>query len=287
MQKEEAASIVAVVTGSSSGIGLETSLLLARNGIRTYATVHNIDRAHELFDTLKKEKNKLPLEVLALDVTHENSVKTAIDRIVNESGRIDILVNNAGYGLIGALEDIPIEEARAHFDTNLFGAIRVIQNVLPIMRKQKKGTIINISSMGGRIAFPLSSTYSGTKFALEGLSESLSYEVEQFGIKVILIEPGVVRTNFGKSMKKIGKTMNVNSPYAKLLEIREATRKERLQTSSISQEEVAKIILQAITSPEPEARYVVGEDAKRLLESKNSMTDNEFKKLMLKSFSKD
>jgi short-subunit dehydrogenase len=141
--------------------------------------------------------------------------------------------------------------------------------------------------MGGRIAFPLSSTYSGTKFALEGLSESLSYEVEQFGIKVILIEPGVVRTNFGKSMKKIGKTMNVNSPYAKLLEMREATRKERLQTSSISQEEVAKIILQAITSPEPEARYVVGEDAKRLLESKNSMTDNEFKKLMVKNFSKD
>jgi short-subunit dehydrogenase len=155
------------------------------------------------------------------------------------------------------------------------------------MRKQKKGTIINISSMGGRIAFPLSSTYSGTKFALEGLSESLSYEVEQFGIKVILIEPGVVRTNFGKSMKKIEKTTNANSPYSKLLEIREATRKERLQTSSVSQEEVAKVILQAITSPEPETRYVVGEDAKRLLESKNSMTDSEFKKLMMKSFFKD
>ena len=141
--------------------------------------------------------------------------------------------------------------------------------------------------MGGRIAFPLSSTYSGTKFALEGLSESLSYEVEQFGIKVILIEPGVVRTNFGKSMKKIEKTTNANSPYSKLLEIREATRKERLRTSSVSQEEVAKVILQAITSPEPEARYVVGEDAKRLLESKNNMTDSEFKKLMLKSFFKD
>jgi NAD(P)-dependent dehydrogenase (short-subunit alcohol dehydrogenase family) len=286
MQREEQSS-VAVVTGSSSGIGLETSLLLARNGIRTYATVHKIDNARELVDIIEKERDTLPLEILQLDVTDENSVKTAIDGIVNESGRIDILVNNAGYGLIGALEDIPMEEVRAHFNTNLFGVIRVIQSVLPIMRRRKNGTIVNISSMGGRIAFPLSSTYSGTKFALEGLSESLSYEVEQFGIKVILIEPGVVRTNFGKSMKKIDKTTETNSPYSKLLEIREANRKERLQTSSISQEEVAKVILQAITSAEPEARYVVGEDAKKLLASKNSMTDGEFKKFMTKNFIKD
>lgn len=286
MQREEQSS-VAVVTGSSSGIGLETSLLFARNGIRTYATVHKIDRARELVDIIEKEGDTLPLEILQLDVTDENSVKTAIDRIVNESGRIDILVNNAGYGLIGALEDIPMEEVRAHFNTNLFGVIRVIQGVLPIMRRQKKGTIVNISSMGGRIAFPLSSTYSGTKFAVEGLSESLSYEVEQFGIKVILIEPGVVRTNFGKSMKKIDKTTDANSPYSKLLEIREATRKERLQTSSISQEEVAKVILQAITSSEPESRYVIGEDAKKLLASKNSMTDGEFKKFVTKGFIKD
>lgn len=286
MQREEQSS-VAVVTGSSSGIGLETSLLLARTGIRTYATVHKIDNARELVDIIEKERDTLPLEILQLDVTDENSVKTAIDGIVNESGRIDILVNNAGYGLIGALEDIPMEEVRAHFNTNLFGVIRVIQSVLPIMRRRKNGTIVNISSMGGRIAFPLSSTYSGTKFALEGLSESLSYEVEQFGIKVILIEPGVVRTNFGKSMKKIDKTTETNSPYSKLLEIREANRKERLQTSSISQEEVAKVILQAITSAEPEARYVVGEDAKKLLASKNSMTDGEFKKFMTKNFIKD
>jgi NAD(P)-dependent dehydrogenase (short-subunit alcohol dehydrogenase family) len=286
MQREEQSS-VAVVTGSSSGIGLETSLLLARTGIRTYATVHKIDNARELVDIIEKERDTLPLEILQLDVTDENSVKTAIDGIVNESGRIDILVNNAGYGLIGALEDIPMEEVRAHFNTNLFGVIRVIQSVLPIMRRRKNGTIVNISSMGGRIAFPLSSTYSGTKFALEGLSESLSYEVEQFGIKVILIEPGVVRTNFGKSMKKIDKTTETNSPYSKLLEIREANRKERLQTSSISQEEVAKVILQAITTAEPEARYVVGEDAKKLLASKNSMTDGEFKKFMTKNFIKD
>ena len=206
---------VAVVTGSSSGIGLETSLLLARNEFRTYATVHNLHGAQQLLDIIKKEKeNKMhnpTLDVLPLDVTDDNSVKSAIDKIVNEAGRIDVLVNNAGYGLIGALEDIPMEEVKAHFETNLFGPIRVMQDVLPIMRMQGNGIIVNISSMGGRIAFPLSSTYSGTKFALEAISDSLSYEVEQFGIKIIVIEPGVVKTNFGKSMKKIEKTMNPDS----------------------------------------------------------------------------
>lgn len=282
--EEQERSSVAVVTGSSSGIGLETSLLLARSGFHTYATVRNIDRAHQLVDIVKKEKNKLPLEVLPLDITEDNSVKSTIDKILEESGRIDVVVNNAGYGLIGALEDIPMEQVKAHFDTNLFGPIRVMQNVLPIMRKQRSGTIVNISSMGGRIAFPLSSTYSGTKFALEGVTDSLGYEVEQFGIKVILIEPGVVRTNFAKSMKKIGKTKNPNSPYAKLLEIREATRKERLESSSVTPDEVAKVVLKAITSPNPDARYVVGDDAARLLESKNTMTDSEFKKLMMRNF---
>jgi short-subunit dehydrogenase len=138
--------------------------------------------------------------------------------------------------------------------------------------------------MGGRIAFPLSSTYSGTKFALEAISESLSYEVEQFGIKVILIEPGVVRTNFGRSMKKIEKTMNPNSPYSKLAEIREATRKERLESASVTPDQVAKVVLKAITSPSPDSNYVVGDDAARLLESKNSMSDSEFKKLMMRNF---
>ncbi|MDP9290535.1 MAG: SDR family NAD(P)-dependent oxidoreductase [Thermoproteota archaeon] len=283
MQEQERSS-VAVVTGSSSGIGLETSLLLARSGFHTYATVRNIDKAQQLVDIVKKEKNELPLEILPLDITDDNSVKSTIDKIVNESGRIDVVVNNAGYGLIGALEDIPMQEMKAHFDTNLFGAIRVMQNVLPIMRKQRSGTIVNISSMGGRIAFPLSSTYSGTKFALEGVTDSLGYEVEQFGIKVILIEPGVVRTNFAKSMKKIGKTSNPNSPYAKLVEIREATRKERLESSSNTPDEVAKVVLKAITSPNPDARYVVGVDAASLLESKNTMTDTEFKKLMMRIF---
>jgi NAD(P)-dependent dehydrogenase (short-subunit alcohol dehydrogenase family) len=277
---------VAVVTGSSSGIGLEASLLLARNEFRTYATVHNLHGAQQLLDIIKKEKemHKPTLDVLPLDVTDDNSVKSAIDKIVNEAGRIDVLVNNAGYGLIGALEDIPMEEVKAHFETNLFGPIRVMQDVLPIMRKQGSGIIVNISSMGGRIAFPLSSTYSGTKFALEAISDSLSYEVEQFGIKIIVIEPGVVKTNFGKSMKKIEKTMNPDSPYAKLVEVRESTRKERVQNSSVTPDEVAKVILDAVTSSNPNARYIVGNDASGLLEAKNKMTDSEFRDFMMSNF---
>jgi len=146
----------AIVTGSSSGIGYETSLLLARNGFHTYATMHNIDRSQQLLDIVKKDN--LPIQVLQLDVTNDNSVKDAIDIILKKGKRIDVVVNNTGYGLIGALEDIAMEEIKAHFETNLFGAIRVMQAVLPIMRKQRSGIIVNISSMGGRIAFPLSST---------------------------------------------------------------------------------------------------------------------------------
>ena len=273
---------VAIVTGSSTGIGFETSLALSRNEFFTYATVRRLEEPNKIKDIAKKEN--LPLQVIQLDVNNDNSVKNTIDKIVNESGRIDVVINNAGYGLIGALEDIPMEQIKAHFETNLFGVIRVMQNVLPIMRKQKSGTIVNISSMGGRIAFPLSSTYSGTKFALEGVTESLSYEVEQFGIKVILIEPGVVKTNFANNMKKIGKTMNPNSPYAQLVEIREANRKSMVETLSITPDEVAKVILKATTSSNPDLRYIVGNDAARLLESKNSMPDNEFKKFMTENF---
>jgi short-subunit dehydrogenase len=272
----------AIVTGSSTGIGFETSLLLARRGFHTYATMRNIDRSQQLVDTVKK--HNLPIQVLQLDVTNDNSVKNTVDRIVNESNRIDVVVNNAGYGLIGAFEDIPMDEIKAHFETNLFGAIRVMQAVLPIMRKQRSGTIVNISSMGGRIAFPLSSTYSGSKFALEGITESLSYEVEQFGIKTILIESGIVKTNFANNIKKIGKTLKPDSPYAKLVEIREANRRSMVESGSINPEEVATIILNAVTSDSPDLRYVVGNTAARLLESRKNMPETEFKTFMMKNF---
>src|SRR6476646_4345434 len=199
---------VALVTGSSSGIGFETSLLLARSGYHTYASMRNLEKSKTLTEIANREK--LPLQVVQLDVNDDKSVKDAIYKIENEQGRIDVVVNNAGYLLIGPLEELSIEEFKEQFDTNFFGAIRVIKEVLPIMRRQKAGTIINVSSIAGRIGLPLNSPYVSSKFALEGLSESISYEIEQFGIKVVLIEPGVIKTNAATSFKT-GKNVAVGA----------------------------------------------------------------------------
>lgn len=184
----------AIVTGSSSGIGLETSLLLSRNRIYTYATMRDLVKSREVLDVATKED--LPLRSLYLDVTNKKSIQEAVDLVLKERKRIDILINNAGYSLVGAFEQLSIDEIKEEFDTNFFGAIELMQRILPIMRKQRSGRIVNISSVAGRIGFPLSSAYVGSKFALEGLSESLKYEVDDFGIKVILIEPGVIKTKF-------------------------------------------------------------------------------------------
>jgi len=178
---------VAVVTGASSGIGYETSLTLARNGFHTYATMRNLQKSKSITEIANTEK--LSLQVVQLDVTDDGSVKDAINRIVAEKKRIEVLVNNAGYGLFGSLEDMSVEEIKKQFETNFFGVIRVTKQVLPVMREQNSGIIVNVSSVGGRIGLPVLSAYHSTKFAMEGLSESILYEVEPFGIRVVIIEP--------------------------------------------------------------------------------------------------
>jgi NAD(P)-dependent dehydrogenase (short-subunit alcohol dehydrogenase family) len=278
---------VAIVTGSSSGIGFETSLLLARNGFFTYATMRNPDKSNKI-DELK-QKEKLPLDVLKLDVTDNKSVNEAIEKVANEQERIDVLVNNAGYALVGPLEELSIQELKEQFETNVFGVIRVTQSVLPIMRKQQHGTIVNISSIAGRIGFPLTPAYVSSKFALEGLSESMAYELEQFGIKVILIEPGVIKTSFDNNLK-MGKnvptaastTNNRNSPYADITEKRLIGFKPRFE-NGLPAIEVAKVILNAITSRNisSELRYLVGNDALKLMEIMKNKSDKEFRRLAM------
>jgi NAD(P)-dependent dehydrogenase (short-subunit alcohol dehydrogenase family) len=278
--------VVAVVTGSSSGIGFETSGLLAKNGFITYATMRNLDKSNKIIDL--KQKEKLPLEVVKLDVTDDKSVKEAIEKISNEQETIDVLINNAGYGLVGPLEELSIQEFKEQFETNVFGVIRVIQEILPIMRKQRHGTIVNISSVAGRIGFPLTSAYVSSKFALEGLSESMAYEIEPFGIKVILIEPGVIKTNFdgnlkiGKKVSTTATTNNRNSPYADITEKRIAGFKPRFENGS-PPIEVAKVILNVITSKNvpPESRYLVGNDAYKLIEIRKNKSDKEFRRLVM------
>ena len=242
---------VAVVTGSSSGIGFETALLLARSGFHTYATMRNLEKSKRITKIANTEK--LPLQVVQLDVNDDISVKNAIDKIVGaaaeENKRIDALVNNAGYGLVGALEDLSLEEIKAQFETNLFGVIRVTQQVLPVMRKQNGGgggggTIVNVSSVGGRMGVPILSAYQGTKFALEGLSESMSYELEPFGIRVVIIEPGFIRTNIVNSSTSAQKALDPKSPYFPLMQKVKNHFKSMIENASSSPpEDVAKVIL--------------------------------------------
>ena len=273
---------VAVVTGSPTGNGFETSLLLAKNGFYTYATMRNLDKSTRIKEIARKDS--MLLEVLPLDVTDDKSVADAIEMISNRHRRIDVLVNNAGYDMHGAVEDLSIDEIRTQFETNFFGAVRLMKTVLPMMRKQRSGIIVNVSSIGGRIGVPLNSAYTGSKFALEGFSESMKYELEGFGIKVILIEPGAVKTNFLENLKQGQQAMNPDSPYAELSrKVSEGVRESFKQTSSSSPVQVAQVMLNAIKSENPNTRYLVGNDAAAIMERRKKSSDFEFERWMKES----
>ena len=292
---------IALVTGSSTGIGFETSLLLARNGFYTYATMRDTRKSNKIEKIANNEN--LPLKVLSMDVDNDDSVRNAIHKIIHEKKKIDILVNNAGYGLFGALEEISMDEAKKQFETNLFGAMRTIKEILPTMRKQKNGIIINVTSLAGVVGIPAECIYVSTKFALEGLSESISYELQPFGIKVIIIEPGVVNTNFVPNIKFSNKTddklLQTLMKQEEKSEINYSNNDIKKKNSSYysntidtflshyfsamnnapSPKEVATVILEAIknasNSSEYLFRHTVGEDAKTFAQAKKNMSDSE------------
>ena len=292
---------VAVITGSSTGIGFETSLMLARNGYFTYATMRDIQKSKEIERIAQQES--LPIRIVEMDVDNDNSVKMTIEKIISERNRIDILVNNAGYGLFEALEDLPMEEIKRQYETNVFGVIRVSQNVLPIMRSQRDGIIVNISSVSGLAGIPSQSVYVSTKFALEGLSESLSFEVETYGIKIILIEPGVINTGFvedlvvpdkyniNKNRKAVQKAVNrvnnslsfYNNTIEKFLSFYYPAMSNAPHPKIVADE-----IIQAIekVSNEKEVgpflRVPVGSDAKKYSKLKRELADSEYHKLLKK-----
>lgn len=264
---------VAIVTGSSSGIGFETSLMLAENGFNVYATMRDLSKSEKI---LKMADNKkLQIEVGQLDVTSEQSVENAISAIVESEGQIDVLVNNAGYGLMGPAEELTIDELREQFETNLFGVLRTTKKVLPVMRKNQQGTIINMSSIVGKVGIPTMSGYVSSKFALEGLMESMRYELEPFGIKVVLIEPGVIKTNFLNSSVFAKKALKETSPYRTLIQKVGEGFSARFENGALPIE-VAKAILQAATSTKPDIRYSVGNDATSLLDARRKMSDADF-----------
>jgi short-subunit dehydrogenase len=285
---------VALVTGSSTGIGFETSLDLARNGIHTFATMRDLQKS----DTIKKiaDEEGLPLEIIRMDVDHDSSVRETVLEIINNKRGIDILVNNAGYGLFGALEDLSMLDIKKQFETNLFGAIRIIKEVLPTFRKQRGGIIVNVTSIAGVVGIPAECIYSSSKFALEGLSESISYELQPYGIKVILVEPGVINTNFVPNisfpnvdkkkssqgeMKKAATFSHYSRTVDAFLEHYYPAMKNAPLPSRVS-----KIIIEAInnasTSSQSLFRYTVGEDSKSLASAKKNMRDSQLHEYITK-----
>ena len=266
---------VALVTGSSSGIGLETSLALARDGFYTYASMRDTNKGQELLDVAKNEG--LSIHILYLDVDDEASIVSAIREIEAKSQRIDVLVNNAGYGQFGCVEDVSINEFKRQFGTNFFSIVRIIQEVAPIMRRQGSGIIVNISSVVGRMGLPGSPAYISAKFALEGLSECLRYELGQFGIKTTLIEPGVIKTNFFKSMQM--PESNKDPKYKEMTENILSALKMMVDMGT-PPSNVAKVIVDAIHDEEILPRYSAGKDAAMFLDAKSTRTDIEFEKFM-------
>jgi short-subunit dehydrogenase len=235
-------------------------------------------------ETLEKiiAKEKLDLNILQLDVNDRSSIDNAINRIETEEKRIDVLINNAGYGLVGFFEELELDEIRKQFETNFFGVLDVTKKVIPIMREQKSGTIINLSSGAGQVGFPGISAYVSTKFAIEGFSESLMYELFPLGIRVIIIEPGVIKTNFFNNCIVSDKSSKKGSVYSNSLK-KIQNNIELMQEHATPPVEVAKVILQALKTDEPKQRYVVGNDALMILEAKKSLSDIEFKKMMMQN----
>jgi len=268
---------VALVTGSSSGIGFESCIALAKDGYRTFASMRDIKKAGEIKAIAKKEN--LPIDVIQLDVDNEESIVSAIKQIVSDGGRLDVLVNNAGYGQFGCTEDVSVDDFRKQFETNFFSIIRIIQEVSPIMRNQNSGIIVNISSVIGRMGLPGFPAYISTKYALEGLSECLRYELGQFGIKVTLIEPGAIKTNFFNSMKI--QESKADPKYKKLTD-HILSGLKMMSELGTAPSQVAEVIIKAIHADEILPRYIAGTDAAMFMEAKKAKTDLEFEKYMSK-----
>jgi NAD(P)-dependent dehydrogenase (short-subunit alcohol dehydrogenase family) len=261
---------VVLVTGTSSGIGLATALHFARLGDDVHAGVRDPAAATDLARAIEAER--LPVRPLALDVDDDASVARGVADVLARAGRIDVLVNNAGIGGGGAIEEVPVDFARRMFETNYFGAIRMIRAVLPAMRERRRGAIVNVSSIAGRLAIAGHGHYCAAKHALEAASEALAQEVHAFGIRVCVVEPGVVVTPIFAKARRFA---DPEGPYA--AHVRRLLLFYQMQMKTPSQpEDVARAIHEAVTAPEPRFRHLVGEDARRLVAGRARLSDEEY-----------
>ena len=270
-----------LITGCSSGFGKLSALHFARKGDTVFASMRNIAKADELEQA--KQAEGLPIEIVQLDVTDDASVEGAVRQVIDASGGIDVLVNNAGLGHHGPVEETDDDEVKEIFETNFFGALRVTRAVTPKMREQKSGTIVNVSSLAGRVVAPYGGIYSASKYALEAASEALHYELHPFGIRVLLIEPGGFETAI-ESNRRLSRRFTEGSPYLEL-EQRFEQSLTRLPGGNErgDAQAVAEAIYNAVNTDQPKLRYLVGEDAQAIGGLRQQMDDEQFEQAMRKT----
>jgi NAD(P)-dependent dehydrogenase (short-subunit alcohol dehydrogenase family) len=250
---------VAVITGSSSGIGLLTAIELARGGYRVVATMRDLSRRTRLDEAAERAGITGQLDVRRLDVTETDTIHTLVEAVVRDHGRIDVLVNNAGFAMAGFVEDLRLAEIRQQFDTNFFGQVAMTKAVLPAMRRQRSGHIIMVSSISGRVGQPVLSSYSSSKFALEGWSEALRLETFSLGIRVVLVEPGAFGTDIWQRNAKIAEDVfSAASPNRERAERFAAMARKLHKADAIV---VARLIARIAADPNPKLRYRIGLDA--------------------------
>ena len=264
-----------LITGASSGMGKETALQLIKEGHIVYGAARRVESMKELVDNGG--------HAIKMDVTNEETIKQGVEQLIHEQGKIDILINNAGYAIYGAVEDTSIEDARRQFEVNIFGLARLTQLVLPHMREQKSGKIINISSMGGKIYTPLGAWYHATKHALEGWSDALRIEVKQFNIDVVIVEPGAIATEFGDVMLEPMLSRSGEGPYSHIAHsMANATRSSYEKKGASSPPSViANVISKAINAKKPKTRYVAGKMAKPLMFMRKRLSDRMFDRIIM------
>lgn len=266
---------VVLITGASSGIGYDTAIELKERGFIVYGAARRLDRLNKL-----KEKD---INIIELDVTKEESMSSCVSTIIEREGKIDILINNAGYGSYGEIENVTMEEARKQIEVNIFGLARMTQLVLPNMRKNKFGKIVNISSMGGKMYTPFGGWYHATKFAVEGFSDCLRMEVEPFGIDVIIVEPGGIKTEWGIIAAENLKNSSLGGAYENTAldasnHMRQLYSGEKLTSPKV----IAKTICKAVTANKPKTRYLVGYGAKPAVFLRRILSDRMFDKIIKK-----
>ncbi|RXW27553.1 oxidoreductase [Enterobacter ludwigii] len=264
----------ALVTGASSGMGKVIARRLIQDGYQVYAAARSVEKMNDLA--------QLGARALRMDISRDEDILAAVDTIVSQTGGVDVLVNNAGFGLYGPVEEIGIDEARYQFEVNVFGAARLTQLLLPAMRARRRGYIINITSIGGKIYTPLGAWYHATKHALEGWSDCLRLEVAEYGIKVVIVEPGLIETGFGEVVSGSIVKRSASGPYGHLVrKVANSVKNAYGNGRGSDPKVIADVVARAVNSPHPRTRYAAGKYAKMLIRMRVWLGDRLFDRVIL------